>query len=148
MRAGIGHGEGGGDACRREEEVAGLLAQLAVEVDGEGIVALNERCLIEQYVALLWRTRSLRVAFRYYSDELLPLANTINIFFDYTFAETGNGKNFYPGSQASSTEILGMTDDGGDQGIEVVNQGSGGFEGQHALEFFTTGCAYSGGCTP
>ncbi|MGB9234028.1 MAG: G1 family glutamic endopeptidase [Terriglobales bacterium] len=88
------------------------------------------------------------LVFRYYSDELLPLANTINIFFDYTFAETGNGKNFYPGSQASSTEILGMTDDGGDQGIEVVNQGSGGFEGQHALEFFTTGCAYSGGCTP
>ena len=79
---------------------------------------------------------------------LFPLANTISTFFDYGAAENGNGAIFYPGSQASSTEILTMMDDGGDQETEIVNQGSSGYEGEHALYFQTVGCAYSGGCTP
>jgi hypothetical protein len=41
----------------------------------------------------------------------------------------GNGKLFYPGSQAASTEILTMTDDAGDQPIEIVNQGQHRFSG-------------------
>ena len=44
-RAGVGHGEGGRDALGREEQVAGLCTQLLVKVHGEGIVALNQRCL-------------------------------------------------------------------------------------------------------
>jgi hypothetical protein len=77
-----------------------------------------------------------------------PLANTIGISFDGATALNGLGKHFYPGSQASSTQILTMTDDGATQAIEVVNQGSSGYQGQHSLFFETTGCAYTGGCTP
>jgi len=80
-------------------------------------------------------------------DGTWPLANTIHIFFDYGAAENGNGAIFYPGSQASSTLIMTMMDDGGDQEIETVEQGSGGYEGEHALFFSTIGCAYAGGCT-
>jgi hypothetical protein len=82
------------------------------------------------------------------SDELFPLANTSAIAFNEASAETGNLKAFYPGSQATTTEILTMTDDGFDQVIEAVDQGSGGYQGLHSLWFVTTGCAYSGGCTP
>jgi len=39
VRAGVGHGEGRGDAFRREEEIAGLCAEPAVEIDGEGVAA-------------------------------------------------------------------------------------------------------------
>jgi hypothetical protein len=81
-------------------------------------------------------------------DGLFPLANVISTFFDYGAAEDGSGHIFYPGSQASSTQILTMMDDGGDQEIEIVNQGSSGYEGEHALYFQTVGCAYAGGCTP
>jgi hypothetical protein len=81
-------------------------------------------------------------------DGVWPLANTAAIFFDGGEVENGNGATFYPGSQASSTQVLTMTDDAGDQSIELVNQGSGtGYEGQHGLFFETTGCAWSGGCT-
>jgi hypothetical protein len=75
------------------------------------------------------------------------LSNTANIFFDLGYAETGNGKYFYPGSQATSTLILTMTDDKGDQAIETVNQGSAGYQGQHSLSFTTVNCAYDLGCT-
>jgi len=81
-------------------------------------------------------------------DGAWPLPNVISTFFDYGAAKNGNGAIFYPGSQASSTLILTMMDDGGDQEIEIVNQGSGGYEGEHALYFQTVGCAYAGGCTP
>lgn len=75
--------------------------------------------------------------------------NTISIFFDGGYAETGNGELFYPGSPAKSTQILTMTDDAGDQAIEIVNgQGSSGYQGQHSLWFTTEGCAVDGGCTP
>jgi hypothetical protein len=77
-----------------------------------------------------------------------PLANTISIFFDGGAVLNGSGKRFYPGSQATTTEILTMTDDGGTQPIEIVNQGSTGYEGLHGLLFQTTGCAFTGGCTP
>jgi hypothetical protein len=81
-------------------------------------------------------------------DGAWPLPNTVHIFFDDGEAKNGNGVTFYPGSQASSTVVMTMMDDGGDQEIEGVYQGSGGYEGQHALFFYTTGCAYAGGCTP
>jgi hypothetical protein len=78
------------------------------------------------------------------------LANAIGIAFENGGAttEAGDGKDFFPGSQASSTQILTMMDDEGDQNIEIVNQGSNGYQGLSSLWFETTGCAYSGGCTP
>lgn len=77
-----------------------------------------------------------------------PLANTAAIFFDGGAVQNQSGARFYPGSQATLTQILTMTDDAGDQPIELVNQGSGaGYEGEHGVFFQTTGCAWSGGCT-
>ncbi len=81
-------------------------------------------------------------------DGAWPLANTIGISFEGATVLNGSDKPFYPGSQAASTEILTMTDDAGHQSIEVVSQGSTGFQGQHSLFLQTTGCAYTGGCTP
>ena len=77
-----------------------------------------------------------------------PLANNIGISFEGATVQTDGGKLFYPGSQAGSTYLLTMMDDGSTQNIELVNQGSGGFQGQHSLFFETTGCAYAGGCVP
>jgi hypothetical protein len=81
-------------------------------------------------------------------DGLSPLANTINLSFEGAEVLTLAGKPFYPGSQTTTTQVLTMTDDGRDQNIELVNQGSGGYQGLHSLFFETTGCAYVGGCTP
>jgi len=81
-------------------------------------------------------------------DGAWPLANTIGISFEGATVMNGSGKLSYPGSQAASTEILTMTDDAGDQSIEIVSQGSAGFQGQHSLFLQTTGCAFTGGCTP
>jgi hypothetical protein len=77
-----------------------------------------------------------------------PLPNTVNVFFGNAFASTGAGKQFYPGSQASSTVILSMMDDAGDQVIEGVSQGTSGYQGQHQLTLATENCAGSGGCSP
>lgn len=77
-----------------------------------------------------------------------PLANTIGISFEGAAALNGSGKYFFPGSQATSTAILTMRDDGNTQNIELVNQGSFGFQGQQSLFFETTGCSYTGGCIP
>jgi len=77
-----------------------------------------------------------------------PLANTIGISFEGAEVLNVSGKPFYPGSQAITTQVLTMTDDAGDQKIELVNQGSSGFQGLHSLYFQTTGCAFTGGCTP
>jgi hypothetical protein len=78
-----------------------------------------------------------------------PLANTTHIFVCMGEAENGAGKLFWPGSQSPSlAEVLYMLDDGLDQSIETVSQGSSGPEGSGALLFSTTGCAQSGGCTP
>jgi hypothetical protein len=86
------------------------------------------------------------------NNQPYPLANTVNIFFDggtaYTDAGSLSEKLYYPGSQASSTKILTMTDDGGDESIETVRQGSAGYEGQHSLFFSTFNCAFNNGCTP
>lgn len=76
-----------------------------------------------------------------------PLANTVNIFVQGV-AYTANNKAYYPGSQASTTNVLTMTDDAGDQNIEQLYQGNSGREGLYGLTFYTNGCAYSGGCTP
>ena len=81
-------------------------------------------------------------------DGLSPLANTINLSFDGAEVLNLAGKPFYPGLQATTTWVLNMTDDGFDQNIELVHQGSGGSQGLHSLFFETTGCAYVGGCTP
>jgi len=78
-----------------------------------------------------------------------PLANTTHIFVGIGEAENGAGKLFWPGSQSPAmAEVLYMLDDGLDQSIETVSQGSSGPEGSGALLFSTTGCAQSGGCTP
>jgi len=45
-RAGIGHGERRGNALRGEKQVAGLGAEVTVQVHGEGVVPLGQRCLI------------------------------------------------------------------------------------------------------
>ncbi len=82
-------------------------------------------------------------------NEPITLANTTNIAFGGAFAgnETDE-KFFYPGSQASATEILAMTDDAGDQTIEKVTQGSAGYQGTTGLWFETTDCGAVHGCTP
>jgi hypothetical protein len=77
-----------------------------------------------------------------------PLANTLGISFEGAAALNGSGKTFYPGSQATTTAVLTMRDDGNTQNIEIVNQGSSGFQGQHSLFVQTTGCAFAGGCVP
>jgi hypothetical protein len=81
-------------------------------------------------------------------NEPLPLPNTVGVAFGFGSAETESDKFYYPGSQASSTELLTMTDDAGGQNIETVTQGSAGAEGLAGLWFDTAGCASSGGCTP
>lgn len=77
-----------------------------------------------------------------------PLANTIGISFEGAAARNGSGKFFFPGSQATTTEILTMRDNGNTQNTEIVSQGSSGFQGRQSLFFQTTGCAYLAGCTP
>jgi hypothetical protein len=76
------------------------------------------------------------------------LANTYDISYDGAAVLNGSGAHFYPGSQAATTTIVTMTDDAGDQAIELVNQGSTGYQGLHSLWFNTTGCAFTGGCNP
>jgi hypothetical protein len=82
------------------------------------------------------------------TDGLSPLANTINLSFDGAEVLNLAGRPFYPGSQATTTQVLTMHDDSDSQAIELVNQGSSGYQGLHSLFFETTGCAYTGGCTP
>jgi len=63
VRAGVGHGEVRGDAFRREEEIAGIRAEPAVEIDGEGIAAPDSLGLSEEGGAAAradWLTNSER----------------------------------------------------------------------------------------
>ena len=75
-----------------------------------------------------------------------PLLNTIDNFFDGGAALDNAGKTLYPGSQATSTEVLTMRNDDNNQNIELIYQGSSGYEGNHSLLLQTTGCAFSGPC--
>lgn len=75
-----------------------------------------------------------------------PLLNTIDTFFDGGAALDYAGNTLYPGSQATTTQVLTMRDDGNDENIEFIYQGSSGYEGQHGLLLQRTGCAYTGGC--
>jgi len=75
-----------------------------------------------------------------------PLLNTIAVNFDGGAALDGTGHTLYPGSSSTSTQVMTMRDDNNDQNIELIYQGTTGFEGQHALLLLTTGCAYAGGC--
>lgn len=77
-----------------------------------------------------------------------PLANTLQISFDGAEVLNGSGTAFYPGSQATSTVVMTMREDTNAEAIELVNQGSTGFQGLHSLLFQTTGCAFAGGCNP
>jgi hypothetical protein len=77
-------------------------------------------------------------------DGAWPLADTADVFFGLGEVLNGAGAYHYPGSQAASTEILTMTDDGGDQAIETVIQGT--YTGTAGLIFQTTGCGSE--CTP
>jgi hypothetical protein len=80
--------------------------------------------------------------------DCFPLPNLIAVFFDGGAAQTANGHVYYPGSTAASTAVITMRDDNDTQDIEIVKQGSAGYEGQHSLWFQTVGCAWSGGCVP
>ena len=77
-----------------------------------------------------------------------PLANTLEISFEGAEALNTSGTAFYPGSQATSTVVMTMGEDTNTEAIELINQGSSGFQGLHSLLFQTTGCAYTGGCNP
>ncbi len=76
-----------------------------------------------------------------------PLVNGISQYFDGGAALDNAGHTLYPGSQASSTQVLTMRDDTGDQVILEVDAGSAGYEGLHGVQLVTTGCAFTGGCT-
>ena len=80
--------------------------------------------------------------------DCIEFPNLIALFFDGGAAQTANGHVYYPGSTAASTAVITMRDDSDTQDIEVVSQGSGGYEGKHSLWLQTTGCAWSGGCVP
>ena len=75
-----------------------------------------------------------------------PLLNTGETFFDGGAALDNAGNTLYPGSQATSTQLLTMRDDYNDQNIELVYQGASGYEGNHGVMLQTTGCAWSGPC--
>jgi hypothetical protein len=75
-----------------------------------------------------------------------PLVNSIATYFDGGAALDNAGHTLYPGSQASSTQVITMRDDAGDQTILDVSTGSAGYEGLHGISLATTGCAYAGGC--
>lgn len=77
-----------------------------------------------------------------------PLANTLQISFDGAEVLNTSGTAFYPGSQATSTVVMTMREDSDTEAIELVNQGSSGYQGLHSLWFQTTGCAFTGGCNP
>ena len=81
-------------------------------------------------------------------DREAPLPNTLQISFDGAEALNASGTAFYPGSQATSTVVMTMRDNNDTQPIELVNQGSSGYQGLHSLWFQTTGCAFTGGCRP
>jgi hypothetical protein len=81
-----------------------------------------------------------------YRGDLYPLVNSIDTFFDGGAALDNAGHTLYPGSQASSTQVLAMRDDADDQNILDVYSGSAGQQGLHGLRLETTGCAYAGGC--
>jgi len=77
----------------------------------------------------------------------LALADYQLEFFELTSGSDGAGGSFFAGDQTSATVIFTMYDDGGDQIISNVEQGSGGFQGQQSLAFFSDNCAQTGGCT-
>jgi hypothetical protein len=83
------------------------------------------------------------------NNQPIALPNTTDIAFGRAFATNEDAnKSFYPGSQASTTQVLNMTDDAGTDTIEQITQGSTGYQGTTGLWFETNGCALVGGCTP
>jgi hypothetical protein len=77
---------------------------------------------------------------------LFPLINSIATYFDGGAALDNGGHTLYPGSQATSAQVISMRDDTNDQNILDVYSGSAGYEGLHGISLNTTGCAYTGGC--
>lgn len=78
----------------------------------------------------------------------LALANIYFDFFDESWANLGNGKQFFPGSTSVATWNISMLDDAADQKIAVVTAGTGGYQGKYSMWFQVTGCAFTPGCTP
>jgi len=76
----------------------------------------------------------------------LPLANTVYDFFNFDFGASAT-KAVYAGSQVPSNFNITMLSDTGIP-IEYVQAGSTGPQGLESLWFYTSDCAYSGGCTP
>jgi hypothetical protein len=77
---------------------------------------------------------------------LFPLANYVDSFWDFARAKTYSKVYYYPGSTASSTIDLTMTDDSGADIISVINVGSSGFQGNESIEFSAASCAVVNGC--
>jgi hypothetical protein len=84
---------------------------------------------------------------------LFPLVNYVNDFWAYseawTFTEYNNYVNKgtktpnFPGSTATTTYLINMTNDGDTQVISSATA-----EGDFGIVFFDEGCANTGGCTP
>jgi hypothetical protein len=77
----------------------------------------------------------------------LALANYQVDFFEFTIGSNGAGGSFFAGDQTPATVVFTMLDDGGDQIISGVDQGSAGTQGLQSLAFTSDNCAYAGGCT-
>jgi hypothetical protein len=79
--------------------------------------------------------------------DFAALANYQLDFFELTTGSDGANDTFYAGSQTSTT-VYTMYDDGDDQIISSVEQGSGGYQGLQSVAFFSSNCTTTGGCTP
>jgi hypothetical protein len=79
---------------------------------------------------------------------LYALSNYIFDFFDFSSGNDGDGKQFYPGSQAATTNLITMFDDSATIPISFVEAGNAGYQGKYSIWFQDENCAYSGGCTP
>jgi hypothetical protein len=78
-----------------------------------------------------------------------PLANYTANFWYPSEAYDGHGTEFFPDNQTTTTVILNMVDDLGDQVISYPVPGTAGLgEGRFGITFFNENCARSGGCTP
>jgi hypothetical protein len=78
-----------------------------------------------------------------------PLANYVANFWYPSFAYDGHDTEFFPDSQITSTVIVNMLDDLGDQVISYAVPGTAGTgEGKFGITFFDENCAREGGCTP
>jgi hypothetical protein len=77
-----------------------------------------------------------------------PLANYIWSLWDFARSKTFSKVYHYPGSSSSSTFVISMTDDAGDQIISAPTVGTAGTLGLEGMFVQDEHCARVGGCTP